>query len=120
MKKLMPLLLILCTLLLSACGLFDSSYVVESDYALPTGKENDTGDALNVSNLSELREAVRSIVARGGENQSILFASQYNGVPTEDLASAIWQVRSAMFAALSAGVPSGVWLPLPARPISTR
>ena len=94
MKKLMPLLLILCTMLLSACGLFDSSYVVESDYVLPTGKENDTGDALNVSNLSELREAVRSIVARGGENQSILFASQYNGVPTEDLASAIWQVRT--------------------------
>ena len=50
MKKLMPLLLILCTLLLSACGLFDSSYVVESDYVLPTGKENDTGAALNVSN----------------------------------------------------------------------
>ena len=94
MKKLLPILFVLCTLLLSACGLFDSSYFVESDYALPAGKENDTGDALNVSNLSELREAVRAVVARGGENQSILFDTQYNGVPTEDLASAIWQVRT--------------------------
>ena len=83
MKKLMPLLLILCTLLLSACGLFDSSYVVESDYALPSGKENDTGDALNVSNLSELREAVRSIVARGGENQSILFGCSSLSIESE-------------------------------------
>ncbi len=94
MKRMLPVILVLCTLLLSACGLFDSSYAVESDYALPAGKENDTGDSLNVSNLIELREAVRSVVARGGGNQSILFNTQYAGTPAEDLASAIWQVRT--------------------------
>ena len=94
MKKQLPILLLICILMLSACGLFDSSYVVESDYALPAGKENDAEDALSVSNLPELREAVRTIVARGAESQSILFDSNYNGTPAEDLASAIWQVRT--------------------------
>lgn len=93
MKKLLPVFIII-SILLSACGMFDSSYVVESDYALPAGKENDTGDSLSVSNLSELREAVRIIVAQGGESNSILFESNYNGTPTEDLAAAIWQVRT--------------------------
>ena len=73
--------------------LLDDTHI-ERTYILPAGKEPVRDGIVNITTLSELREAIRSTVAAGKRTQTILFDSVYSGNPAEDLASACWQVRT--------------------------
>ena len=85
---------VLTALLLSGCGFFDKTYVVEADYPLPAGKETATDDTMMVSGFSELREEIRNSVAEGLESRKVIFDAGYDGNPAEDLAAACWQIRT--------------------------
>ncbi len=85
---------LLLSLLLSGCGFFDDTYLVESDYPLPDRKESSSRDIVTVTGLSDLRDAIRNTVAAGASERTIVFDSSYTGNPYEDLASACWQVRT--------------------------
>jgi len=93
MKRLLLLLLIMAALL-TGCSFFDETYLVESDFPLPDRKDSGSRDTVTVTNLSDLREAIRNTVAAGASERTIVFDSSYTGNPTEDLASACWQVRT--------------------------
>ena len=93
MKRLLLLLLIMAALL-TGCSFFDETYLVESDFPLPDRKDSGSRDTVTVTNLSDLREAIRNTVAAGSSERTIVFDSSYTGNPTEDLASACWQVRT--------------------------
>ena len=49
--------------LLSGCGIFEKTYVVEADYPLTARKEVESDDTLTVYGLSDLREEIRRTVA---------------------------------------------------------
>ena len=93
MKKLL-FLLVIAVLLFSGCGFFNDTYVVESDYTLPVGKEPVRDGIVYITALSDLLDTIRTTVADGKKTQTILFDSSYSGNPSEDLASACWQVRT--------------------------
>ena len=80
--------------LLSGCGFFDKTYVVEADYPLTARKEVESDDTLTVYGLSDLREEIRRTVADGLDSRIVLFDASYSGNPAEDLAAACWQVRT--------------------------
>ncbi|MBQ9662887.1 MAG: hypothetical protein IJV40_07040 [Oscillospiraceae bacterium] len=86
--------LFLISFLLTGCGFFNETYVAETDYVLPAGKEPVRDGIVNITALPELREAIRSTVAAGKKTQTLLFDSAYSGNPAEDLAAACWQVRT--------------------------
>ncbi len=86
--------LLFIAVVLSGCSAFDSTYIVESDYALPEGKESPRDDVITVNEFSELREAIRSTVSDGSNTIIIIFDPGYIGTPSEDLASACWQIRT--------------------------
>ncbi len=91
------IILLLTSMLLSGCGFYDRTYVVETDYPLPSGNESLQGDSVQVSDIQQLREAIRLFVGSGraGEHSHrVVFSSGYSGSPTEDMAAAIWQVRT--------------------------
>lgn len=87
-------LCLLLTLFLTGCSFFDDTYLIESDYPLPDRKDSGSKDTVTVYNLGDLREAIRNTVAAGASERTIVFDSSYTGNPTEDLASACWQVRT--------------------------
>ena len=93
MKRLLLLFLILSALL-TGCSFFNDTYLVETDYPLPDRKDSGSRDTVTVTNLADLREAIRNTVAAGASERTIVFDSSYTGNPTEDLASACWQVRT--------------------------
>lgn len=82
------------SLLLSGCGFFDKTYVVETEYPLTDRIDVATDDTLTVTGFSELREGIRSAVVNGLDGCTILFDASYSGIPSEDLAAACWQVRT--------------------------
>ena len=96
--KLLPtviyIMLVWLSVFLAGCGVFDSTYIVESDYTLPAGNQTPREGEVNVKGLSELIEAIRSTVAVGSDSRTIIFDSGYEGSPSEDLASACWKVRT--------------------------
>ena len=88
------LLLLLLSLFLTGCSFFDDTYLIESDYTLPDRKDSGSRDIVTVTEFADLREAIRNTVAAGASERTIVFDSSYTGNPTEDLASACWQVRT--------------------------
>ena len=88
------LLLLLLSVFLTGCSFFDDTYLIESDYPLPDRKESSSRDTVTVTGFGDLREAIRNTVAAGASARTIVFDSSYTGNPTEDLASACWQVRT--------------------------
>ena len=88
------LLIVLFAVLLSGCGLFDETFVVEDSYTLAPGKDSSTEDSISVTNRAELRDAIQRSVAAGEYNRIVIFDSRYSGNPSEDLAAACWQVRT--------------------------
>ena len=80
---------------LCGCGsVFDGEYVSVSDY-VPTVQENGKEEGkVTVRNLTQLKQALRELVASGEKEGSIQFDSAYDGEATEDMAAACWQVRS--------------------------
>lgn len=95
MKMQRLIIILICFILsLQGCTFFDDTYMYETEYQLQVRKESPHGDQVNVTSLSELREAIRSAVAVGASSRRILFDPEYSGSPSEDLASACWQVRT--------------------------
>ena len=88
------LLLLLLSLFLTGCSFFDDTYLIESDYTLPDRKDSGSRDTVTVTEFADLREAIRNTVAAGASERTIVFDPSYTGNPTEDLASACWQVRT--------------------------
>ena len=88
------LLLLLLSVFLTGCSFFDDTYLIESDYPLPDRKESSSRDTVTVTGFGDLREAIRNTVAAGASARTIVFDTSYTGNPTEDLASACWQVRT--------------------------
>lgn len=88
------LLVIPAVFLLTACGIFEKTYIVETDYPLAARTETAPGDTLSVTNYNTLREGIRRTVSDGLDSRTILFDSAYSGNPAEDLAAACWQVRT--------------------------
>ena len=89
--------LALTSIILSGCSAYDREYVVVTDYSLPAGNEPLSGNSVQVSDIQQLRETIRLFVSQGkGENglHRVVFSSGYTGVPAEDMAAAIWQVRT--------------------------
>ncbi len=81
-------------LALTGCSAFDKTFIVEMDYSLPEWDESRDESGITVTNLASLLDAIRSMVAEGVEEKTVLFYSSYQGNPMEDLASACWQVRT--------------------------
>ena len=94
MKHSFIIFVCLTSVLLSGCGFFDKTYVVESDYTIPARKDNDSDDILTVTGFSELRDGILRAIVEGQEVCTIVFDASYIGNPSEDLASACWQVRT--------------------------
>ena len=88
--------LVLTALLLTGCAGFEKEYVAVTDYTLPERDESAPGNLVRVSDVQQLREAIRLFVRQGGGEgrQRVVCPSGYRGTPAEDIASAIWQVRT--------------------------
>ena len=88
--------LALTALLLTGCAGFEKEYVAVTDYTLPERDESAPGNLVRVSDVQQLREAIRLFVRQGGGEgrQRVVFSSEYRGNPAEDIDSAIWQVRT--------------------------
>ena len=88
--------LALTALLLTGCAGFEKEYVAVTDYTLPERDESAPGNLVRVSDVQQLREAIRLFVRQGGGEgrQRVVYSSGYRGNPAEDIASAIWQVRT--------------------------
>ena len=89
----LPLLLSL-SILLTGCSAFDGSYSVEEDFPLAAASTSEPSDSVQVSNLTELREAIHAIVLDGRETGTVRFSQNYDGNPGDDLAAAVWQLRT--------------------------
>lgn len=93
-RFLLFLLVILSLFFFTACGFFEKTYIVETDYPLAARTETAPDDTLSVTNYNTLREGIRRAVSDGLNSRTILFDSAYSGSPAEDLAAACWQVRT--------------------------
>ncbi len=80
--------------LLTGCNLFDSTYIVESDFPLPERVDTTHDDLISVKSFSELRTALQEAVEAGDSRRTVVFDSGYSGSISEDLASAVWQIRT--------------------------
>ena len=97
MKKRCLSVLLLAALTFSLCGcgnLFEKEYVVVEDYVPGASQDSSGEEKIVVKSLSSLKQAIQRMVTDGAAQGSIVFASDYSGDLTEDLASACWQVRT--------------------------
>ena len=75
--------LALTALLLTGCAGFEKEYVAVTDYTLPERDESAPGNLVRVSDVQQLREAIRLFVRQGGGEgrQRVVFSSEYRGNP---------------------------------------
>ena len=85
---------LLLSLLLTACSsIYDREYVSVEDYVFPSQNETENED-VRIGDITELKSALQALVDEGKTQGKILFAEDYSGNISEDLASACWQVRT--------------------------
>lgn len=85
--------LLCAALLLSGCGLFDSTYRFESDCAAPQSIQEPEGTVL-VRNLSGIKSELITLINQGSTSGTLRIDSSYSGDLSNDLATACWQVRT--------------------------
>lgn len=94
-RGLAVLLLAALALCLSGCGgMFDSEYVVESDYTPAPQTGAASGEAVTVETFPQLKRAILSMVSEGKLEGRVTFDQAYSGDATADMASACWELRT--------------------------
>ena len=96
MKRRLTAFLLLAAAALSLCGcgsVFDTEYVVETDYEPVVSVASEPDDA-TVATLDDLKEVLLNMVAEGDVSRIIHFDPAYEGDVSADLASACWQIRT--------------------------
>lgn len=87
------LLAVVCLLLCAGCGsAFERDYYYEAAYSGDFGNVSDY--AAEIRNYSMLKTAVTGMISRH-EEQGEFRLSNYNGNPSEDLAAACYEIKSA-------------------------
>ena len=95
MKKLTILLLLLGTLLLSACGqLFDREVLVVTDYEPPAAENAPAVDGITVRNAADLRQAIAALIDADAPEGHVVFDASYHDDINADIASVCWQLRT--------------------------
>lgn len=86
---------ILTAAVLSGCGsLFDKEYVAVKEYSQPVQESTLREERVTVRSFAGLKQALLSLAYSGESSGIIAFDQSYEGDPTEDMASACWQVRT--------------------------
>lgn len=97
MKKRISSVILLAALTLGLCGcgsMFEKEYVSVEDYVPSYQQEQTTDEKVVVKGFVSLRQAILRYVSEGRTEGSIVFDSDYPGDPSEDMASACWQIRT--------------------------
>lgn len=97
MKKRILSVILLAALALSMCGcgsIYEKEYVAVEDYAPAYQQETTTDEKVVVKSFTGLKQAILKCVTEGKTEGSIVFDSDYPGDPSEDMASACWQIRT--------------------------
>lgn len=97
MKKRILSVILLAALALSMCGcgsIYEKEYVAIEDYAPANQQETATDEKVVVKSFTGLKQAILRCVTEGRTEGSIVFDSDYPGDPSEDMASACWQIRT--------------------------
>lgn len=95
MKKLISLILTVVTALsLCACGsIYNRDYLVIEEYIVDPQPTSAT-DSVTVKRYNQLKNSIMELVLEGDRSGKIIFDTNYNGDPAEDMASACWELRS--------------------------
>ena len=95
MKKVLILLLLLGTLLLSGCGqLFDREYLVVTDYEPSAAENAPAEDGVTVRDMGELRQMIAALIDEDAPEGRVVFDASYPDDINSDIASVCWQLRT--------------------------
>ncbi len=97
MKKRILSVMLIAALTLSLCGcggMFEKEYVAVEDYVPTYQQEPTTDEKVVVKGFVSLKQAILKCVTEGRTEGNIVFDSDYPGDPSEDMASACWQIRT--------------------------
>ena len=96
LKKISTIVLISAvSIQISACGnIYDKEYVYISDYVPAQAGTVSDESTVSLHNFSSLKREIRNLVASGDAEGTVIFADDYDGVPSDDLSQACWEVRT--------------------------